>query len=350
MRRDPTRVVLILSLLTPSAAFAQGIAIRHDAVGCVVAEQFPQFEARFEPVDRLGRARLHFRPEGGRYWYSVAMAPEGDRFRAVMPKPRSSLKGFSYYIEATAVDFVASRTEEYAPRVVAGPGECGPTLLAAAVPSATVVVEAPAGAPAVPAGFAASGVTTVGGAGAAAGATGAGTGVSTGLVLGIAGGAVAAAGVAVAVGKGGGTTSTTQGSSPPGPSTSPTPAPTPAPTDLTGRWLGTSPDGTLQTAGGCAGEQQDMLLVLTQTGANLTGTYDGTIRVAAAGCLPLGAHEIGTLAGTVGAGTVSFTVTITQPPGARVAAATGTFTANRMSGTFQNVGGNGTGTWSVNRQ
>jgi hypothetical protein len=93
------------------------------------------------------------------------------------------------------------------------------------------------------------------------------------------------------------------------------------------------------------------LFVLTQTGSNLAGTYDGTVRVAGPpGCPPPGTPETGTLAGTVGAGTLSFTVTITQPPGIKPAAGTGTFTANRMSGTFQNVGGNGAGTWSANRQ
>jgi hypothetical protein len=94
-----------------------------------------------------------------------------------------------------------------------------------------------------------------------------------------------------------------------------------------------------------------MLLVLTQTGAIVTGTFDGTIRVAA-GCSPLGAHELGTVAGTAGAGTLSFTATITQPANLAGTAevATGTFTANHASGTYQVVGASAAGTWSVNRQ
>jgi hypothetical protein len=351
MSRDPRSLAALLLLLTATPAVTQGIAIQHDPVGCVVAERFPQLEARLAPVDRVGRARLYFRPERSPYWYSVAMKREGDVFRAVMPKPRRGLEGFSYYIEATDVDFNASRTQEYAPGVEASPAGCEQKLLAAAVSTASVVVEAPAGAPAVPVGFSASGVVTAGTAATAAtaaGAAGSGTGVSVGLVAGVVGGAAA---VAVAVGKRGGSTSSPPPSSPPGPSTGPTPSPTPQPTDLTGRWVGTFPDGAVSTAGSCAGEQQDQLVVVTQSGSSLTGTYDGTIRVAGPpGCVPVGTHEIGTLAGTVGAGTVSFTVTITQPPGIKPAAVTGTFTANRMSGTFETIGGNGAGTWSVNRQ
>jgi hypothetical protein len=352
MRRVTRWAFPILLSLTPAAAFPEGIVIRHDAVGCVVAEKFPQFEARFEPVERLGRARLHFRPEGSPYWYSVAMTREGDGFRGVMPKPRKSLKSFSYYIEATDVDFTTSRTEEYSPRVVARPAECGQTLLAAALPAASVVVEAPAGAPALPAGFATSGVTTAGAAGAVTASAAGSGGVSMGLVAGVVGGAAAVAGVAVAVGKGGGSsTPTASGTSPPATSPAPGPSPTPAPIDLTGRWVGTAPDGAISTSGSCAGEQQDMVMVLTQAGSDLSGSYDGTIRVAGPpGCVTVGSHELGTVAGTVGAGTLSVTVTITQPAGIKPTTVTGTFTASRMSGTFQTIGGNGAGTWSANRQ
>jgi hypothetical protein len=363
-------VSLICLALTPGAAFAQ-LAIRHDAVGCVVAERFPSFEARFEPVERLGRARLHFRPEASRYWYSVAMTREGELFRAVMPKPRRSLKSFSYYIEATDVDFAASRTQEYAPRVVGGPAECQQTLVAAVASTASVVVEAPAGAPAIPVGFAATGVTatvaaaagtvvgaaagtpTGAAAGTAAGATASGGGVSLGLVAGVVGGAAVVAGVAVAAGGESGSKSTGQGgvSTPPSGGTGGGTTTPPATPDLTGRWVGTAPDGATDTSGNCAGQQEDTLVVLTQTASNLAGTFDATVRVAGpAGCAPPGTRETGTLAGTAGAGTLSFTLTITEPPGIRPVAATGTFTANRMSGTFQNIGGSGAGIWSTNRQ
>lgn len=351
MRRVPRAVVLIFSLLTPAVAAAQGVGIQHDPVGCVVAERFPQFEARVVPIDRVSRVRLYFRPEGGRHWYSVAMTREGELFLGVMPKPRRSLKSFSYYIEATDVDFMASRTEEHAPQVVAGAAACQQQLLAATVPSASVVVEAPAGAPAVPAGFSVSGVTTAGVAGAAGVGAGAGTGVSTGLVLGIVGGAAAAAGVAVAVGGGGGsTTPTTQPPSMTTPTTTTTMPPPPQP-DLTGQWTGTSPDGSTQTAGRCAGQQDDSFATLSQSGSSLSGTITFRVRVAAPDptCDPVGFQGTGTLAGTVGSGAVSFT--ITYAPDANFAC-TGTYTNNRASGTWlrSDPGHNGAGVWSINRQ
>ena len=345
----------MLLVLAPTRALAEGIAIQHSAVGCVVAERFPRFEARFDPPERLSRARVHFRPEGGRHWYSVAMAREGDVFRAVMPKPKRSLKAFSYYIEATDADFTESRTQDYAPRVVGDPAECQEALMAVGASTASVVVEASAGAPPIPPGFAATGVTTT--VGAAAGtvtaAAGGGGGVSLGLVAGVAGGAAVATGVVVAAGHGGNNSSTGQGASsttPGGTGGGTGTTPPPATIDLTGRWLGIAPDGAEDTAGGCSGQQQDTLIVVAQTGANLSGTYQGTVRVSAPGCAPVGTLILGTLSGTAGSGTLSFNVTFTAPPGLRPTLATGTFTANRMGGTFQNVGGNGGGNWSSNRQ
>ncbi len=349
-------VVPFLLCLVAAATPGAGISIRHDAVGCVVAERFPELEAQFEPAERLARARLHFRPEGGRYWYSVAMTREGDRFRAVMPKPRRSLKGFSYYIEATDLEFAASRTREYAPRVVAVPAECEPMLLAAAASAASVLVEAPAGAPAVPAGFAASGVTTVSATAAAVGAVAGGTGTSLGLVVGVVGGAAAVAGVAVAAGGGGGTTSSTS-TTPSPPAVTPTPAPTPLPPplDLTGQWVGTSPDGFRHTAGRCAGEEDDISsLTLTQSGSNVAGTFQGQVRLAASDvtCPPVGLRSSGTLTGSISSGTISATVAYTEPPASTPKSITSTtVTSTRMTGTWMTLGGGqGAGTWSANRQ
>ncbi len=363
MSRARPSVVALASLLAPAVALAQEVTIQHDALSCAVAESFPAFEARIEPAERLSRALLHFRPQGGRYWYSVAMKHEGDVFRGVMPKPRRSLKSFSYYIEAMTVDFATSRTKEYAPQVVGTPAACGQGLLATALSAASLVVEAPIGAPAIPAGFSSSGVTTVAAGGAAAGAaTGAagGTvaagGVSTGLLVGVAGGAAAVAGIVIAAGKGGSSgSSPAQGSSSggtPAPPATGSGTPTAPPTDLTGTWAGTSPDGLIQTAGGCAGQQEDLLVNLTQSGTNLSGTYDAVVRLAAPGCAPAGTHALGTLSGTYLSGNVSLTSTGTQPPPPAQADSllTGTVAGKRMSGTFQYIGRNGAGTWSLNQQ
>jgi hypothetical protein len=183
---------------------AAAATIQHDGVGCVVAEQYPRLQAVIAPPETVARARVLFRAEGTQHWYAVAMKREGTAFTGVLPRPKRDLKRFAYYLEVADTSLGTSRTPEYTPDVVAGMGACRQGMMAASVPTATVVVEAPTGAVGVPAGFAPSGVAasgTAAGAGAAA-STGGGIGGTTLLV---AGGVVAAgAGVAVAVGGGGG--------------------------------------------------------------------------------------------------------------------------------------------------
>jgi len=188
-----------------------GIAIDHSPVDCVVADQHPKLEACFNP-SQVSRARLHFRADGGEHWYSVPMEVQGSCYTGILPKPRKSIKKVNYYIDVVDPSFAESRTQEYAPDVVAGEGACRDRLLAAFVSTASVVVSAAAGAPALPAGFSAAGLVAAGsGTAAASGGTaaagGAGGGAAGGLsatTIGlVAGGAaLAVGGVALAAGGG----------------------------------------------------------------------------------------------------------------------------------------------------
>jgi hypothetical protein len=71
-------------------ANAQTLTIDHSGVSCVVADQYPQLEAALNPGDGVGRARIHFRPEGGVHWYSVPLKKEGLAYAGVLPKPRKT--------------------------------------------------------------------------------------------------------------------------------------------------------------------------------------------------------------------------------------------------------------------
>jgi hypothetical protein len=97
--------------------WAEGPVIEHSAVACMVAERFPKLEARFGDPDAVSRARVQFRGEAGP-WYFVAMKREGAVFTGTLPKPKSSLKKISYYIEATDRQFRENRTQEFAADVV----------------------------------------------------------------------------------------------------------------------------------------------------------------------------------------------------------------------------------------
>jgi hypothetical protein len=225
----------------PEPADPDPIQIVHSGPSCVVAGQFPSLEARFEPADRVRQARVHFRPEGGRHWYSVAMEQRGDLFLGVLPKPKTSLHRLDYYIEVTGASLESGRTAEHSPQIESGPGACEGKKAAAVLASAVVKVIPPegvGGAPIVPAGFSGSGVVpaaapatgsataAAAGAGSAAGAAAAAGGVSGTLL--IVGGVAVAGGVAAVTVGGGGDEG--DGGSPPSVAAAPTPGPTPAPT------------------------------------------------------------------------------------------------------------------------
>jgi hypothetical protein len=189
----------------PIAALAQGVTIRHDEVGCIVAEQFPRLTACFDPRSRVARARVYFRVDGTIHWYYVDMTSDAPCFRGVLPKPLRSIHRLNYYVEALDRSFAESRTPEYAPDVVPDEAGCGKGLLAPFVHKAAVVVGSTAGASAIPQGFLGAGLAGAGG-------------LSAGAILGVVGGGAAlAGGIAAGAGGGGGDPpSTTPGTSPPG--------------------------------------------------------------------------------------------------------------------------------------
>jgi hypothetical protein len=198
--------LLVVALAVPRAATAEPPAISHAAVGCVVAEKFPRLEAQIAPADAVARAVVHFRTDPARPWYAVAMKPEGDSFAGVLPKPKGSLKAFQYYIDATDRAFASSRTPEYTTTVVAGPGACQGKMMAGALSAASILLEVPAGAALVPAGFGSAGVAAAGSGTAAASAAGAagGGGAGIGTVAAVVGGGAAVAGAVVAAKAAGG--------------------------------------------------------------------------------------------------------------------------------------------------
>jgi hypothetical protein len=246
--KSPSPFALASLVLLASPTLAQTLNIEHRAVACATAGKFPRFEASFSPADSIATARVFFQGQTAD-WYSVSMKAEGNGFAGVLPKPKTDLKSFKYYIEVTDKAMATSRTAEYLTMVIGSSGGCAGKATAGALGSASVVVQGPAGAAPVPAGCAPTGVIAGSSAGAsgASGATGAGPGAA-GAAAGVAAGAaaagtgggvgatalvvggVAAAGVAVGVAKKGGddggsnsSGSGTSGGGTPGPSPTPTP-------------------------------------------------------------------------------------------------------------------------------
>lgn len=191
--------IVVIALAVPRPTAAEAPAISHAGVGCAVAEKFPRLEARIVPADAVARAVVHFRTAAAQPWYAVAMKAEGEAFSGVLPKPKGSLKAFQYYIDVTDSAFATSRTPEYTTAVVSGPGGCQGKMMAGALGSASILLEVPAGAALVPAGFGSAGVAAAGSGTAAAASAGAagGGGAGIGTVAAIVGGGAAVAGAVV---------------------------------------------------------------------------------------------------------------------------------------------------------
>jgi hypothetical protein len=192
--------VLAAVVVPALSAAADTLTIEHSAVGCVVAEKHPRFEARFTPGDAVAKAKVFFQPKDATRWYAVGMKREGPVFHGVLPKPKKSLEAFRYYIEVTDKAASTSRTPDQTATVVGSAAECQDKMVAGALGSATVALEVPAGAPTVPAGFAGGGIAVAAGAAAGAAAASTGGGFPTAAVL--IGVGAAAAGGAVIVAKG----------------------------------------------------------------------------------------------------------------------------------------------------
>lgn len=185
---------LIAAPLAPVApAFAQqqgSVAVIHDRVSCVLADEVVQLEAAVPPGATAAVARSFFHSALGTEFYYVEGERSGNRFVFNLPQPRLDAGPITYYIEFQP----EGRTEEYVARVVRRDSDCVGKL--AAVGPAPAAVFGPGGALASPVGFGSLGsvvsAATAGGSIAAAG----GGGISAGLLI---AGAAVLAGAAVAV-------------------------------------------------------------------------------------------------------------------------------------------------------
>lgn len=184
-------VALTAALQDPAPA--AGANVGHEAIGCLVANEFPYFEAKIEPAASVVRARVYFKSVLSDEWYYVEMTQADGVFTGVLPRPTMAASPITYYIQATTTDFGESRTPEISAEVVEKPEDCPDDKKVAPVgppPAGGVTLfSASTGAAAgLPAGFAAGGAL-----------------LGTGALIGL-GGALLGGGVIAATG---GTTTTT---------------------------------------------------------------------------------------------------------------------------------------------
>jgi hypothetical protein len=203
----------------PGTAPVAASNIQHDAVGCLVAGEFPMLDAVIQPAASVGRARLYFKSALSDFYYSEMQPIAGVEggFRGFMPKPTEAASPITYYLEAVTTQFGETKTPEYTAIVVSVKEECPENLLVAPFgepPVGLAFFSASTGTLAVPTGFAAGGLAA---------------GLGTAAILAIAGGAVAAA-AAIAVVTNPDPTPTPTPTPTPEPTPRPSPRPTPTPT------------------------------------------------------------------------------------------------------------------------
>jgi PKD repeat protein len=174
------RIVTLALALAPSAATAQGPAIEHQAVKCLVVGQYGRLPACLAPAESVAQARAYFRPEGVPTWHFVKLKRLEACFEGVLPKPTKALVGrnVEYYLEGADRAFAVGRTAQHSARVVNRAEECKDEPVAAFSPKGPDAVF-----PSMPPGFA-----RLGG------------GVGTWTVLAVVGAGVAGGGAAVAIG------------------------------------------------------------------------------------------------------------------------------------------------------
>ncbi len=87
MNRALTAGVLAAAALAAPSVHAQGVAIDHKAVGCIVAGKFPKMNACFSPAAQFAKGRVYFREQATPTWYYVEMKSDAPCHSGVLPKP-----------------------------------------------------------------------------------------------------------------------------------------------------------------------------------------------------------------------------------------------------------------------
>ncbi len=139
------------------------ISINHEAVGCLVAGEFPLIEAAIEPSASVARVRLFFKGASSPEYFFVEFGALEGQFVAKMPKPTLAASPVSYYIQAVSTDGAEVQSPEIQAEVVESADQCPDRKVAAIGPPGDVTVfSAATGSSIKPIGFAAGGALTIG--------------------------------------------------------------------------------------------------------------------------------------------------------------------------------------------
>lgn len=133
--------ILAFPATHPAAASSQdvpavqaGVQIHHDAVECMVANQYPRLDASLTPADKVAKAHIYFKSNRSPFYY-VIMGKTGAR----LPRPSLDAGPITYYIEGFTLGGGSVQSEEINSRVVRSAEECK-TRVAPIAPGPPVTV------------------------------------------------------------------------------------------------------------------------------------------------------------------------------------------------------------------
>lgn len=111
-------------VLAPIGPASSELSIRHDPVGCLLANEHGEIEAVIRPAINVKRARVFFKGARDDSYHYVEMAPEIGRFVACLPRPYPDASPVDYYIEAETAEAASTRSDEMSAVVVRKSEDC----------------------------------------------------------------------------------------------------------------------------------------------------------------------------------------------------------------------------------
>jgi len=104
----------------PASSVQSPIAIAHDPLRCMNTDYAPKVDAAVAPSQIYEKGYVYFKAAGTEDYYYTPMAGQPEMLAGVLPRPLPETKAVDYYVQATDVQELAKKTDEYVPPVVPG--------------------------------------------------------------------------------------------------------------------------------------------------------------------------------------------------------------------------------------
>lgn len=106
--------LLPAALLCAAAVGAEPPSVEHQPIPCTVPARPISVCAGITDDRQVAKARVYFRPAGGKFYSFVEMAFGGINFCGTLPSPREGkVKAIEYYVQGVDDEYDSQRTSTY---------------------------------------------------------------------------------------------------------------------------------------------------------------------------------------------------------------------------------------------